>query len=226
MRACAGDRAWRRSECPHSLLLSREALCMTHMAHRSRYDTSSHSVMDTAHRSSRIPGGHACRSVLRYDQHASATVPGVRDARSAGCQPVCSHPRHCRQVIAVAAGAPAGSWHAVPRCTAHPADRRSLAGSRGLNPCLTACKPRWGYPAARPAPLPAVRPAPQGLSRRETGFEPAASPALTPSLSPASRERGVQNRVLRRPDASEVVSGQVFRPPLNARGRGATRAAC
>ncbi|MGQ9827188.1 MAG: hypothetical protein ACUVSW_04905, partial [Roseiflexus sp.] len=34
---------------------ARGGLCMTHMAPSSRYDTSSHSVMDTAHRSSRTP---------------------------------------------------------------------------------------------------------------------------------------------------------------------------
>ena len=40
------------------------------------YDTSSPSVMDTAHRSSRTPGGRARRSVLRHDQHASAPFLG------------------------------------------------------------------------------------------------------------------------------------------------------
>ncbi len=47
------------------------------------------------------------RVLLRY-RHDIDTVPGVRDARGADCQPACSHPRRCRQVLAVADGALAG----------------------------------------------------------------------------------------------------------------------
>ena len=108
LRACAKVRAWGCPDGPHPWFLSRVALCMTHMARSSRYDISSHSVMDTAHRSSRPPGGHARRSVLRHDQHASATAPGVQDTRGAGDRPACSHPRCRRQVLAMAAGALAG----------------------------------------------------------------------------------------------------------------------
>ncbi len=101
---------------------------MTHMSPSSRYDTSSHSVMDTAYRSSRTPGGHAHRSVLRHDQHASATVPGVRDARGAGSQ---TH------------------RHDVPRCPTPPADRCSPADG---TPCRGFPAARAApLPAARPA---------------------------------------------------------------------------
>ena len=119
----------------------------------------------------------------------TATVPGVWDSRGASGQPACSHPRRRRQVLTVAAGAPAGHLRRDraqrPPQPTQPADRCSPTGSCGLKPCLTACKPRRGYPAARLAPLPVVRPAPQGLPRREAGFEPAASPARTPDPAPA-----------------------------------------
>ena len=108
------------------------ALCMTHMSRSNRYDTSSHSVMDTAHRSSRPPGGRARRSVLRHNQHASATVPGVRDARGAGGQPACRHPRRRRQVLAVVDGAPAGrlTHRLARRPPLRPTPRRSMLPRR------------------------------------------------------------------------------------------------
>ncbi len=152
--------------------LSRAAARMTHTSPSSRYNTSSHSVMDTTHRSSHTPGGHARRSVLRHGQHASATVPGVRNARGAGCQPACSHPRRRRQVLAVADGALAGRL--THRRARHPPRRRTTR--RSALPCR-------GYPAA-------ARPAPQGLPRRAAGFEPAASPARTPTPSPAQAREG------------------------------------
>ena len=111
--ASAGSaRLWRAHTMkPHTLpphaaqktpALSGGGLCMTHISHRSRYDTSSHSVMDTAHRASRTPGDHARRS------------PAVVSARQryhscgAGFPPACRLPRCRRQVMDAAAGAQDG----------------------------------------------------------------------------------------------------------------------
>ncbi len=167
---------------------SARGLCMTHTSPSSQYDASSSSVMDTVHRSSRTPWGHALRRVLLRYQHDIDTVPGVQDACGACSQLACSHPRHCRQVIAVAAGAPAGRLRRdrarrPPRPT-HPGLvlPRRVMQAKALPDRVQA---PWGYPAARPVPLPTARPAPQRLPRREAGFEPAESPALTPGPSPA-----------------------------------------
>ena len=108
MGAYAGDRDWERPGGLHPQNRSRVCAMQTHMSPSSRYDASSHSVMDTAHRASRTSDGHALCSVLQHDQHASATVPRVQDSRGAGFQPACRHPRYRCQVLAVTDGAPAG----------------------------------------------------------------------------------------------------------------------
>jgi hypothetical protein len=96
--------------------------------------------MDTAHRSSRTPGGLALRSILLHDQHDSDTVPVVWDSYGAGFPLACRHPRH-------------QTSPAVVRADALPHDLQAPLGlaMRGLAP-------------------PATRSAPKGLQGIEAGF--------------------------------------------------------